>query len=283
MTSMFSLLSHPTMSSPRGSPAPGSPSGTATPSMRQSGSNDIRQEVTEGIGEIIDELEQSDEQIAGYALEHVHSNEIILTYSSSTTVQRFLLKAAAKRKFTVIHAESYPNNHRKVHALVTGNHNTTCEDALPTETFHKTLTASGITVVLIPDSAIFAIMSRVNKVILGTHAILSNGALLAASGTKLVTKAAKAHQVSVVILSGTYKLSPRYPYNADMYVEYGDVSKVFPYQDGELVEKVEVENPIWDLVGPEYVDMYVTNLGGHAPSYLYRIIRDQYRDEDVDI
>jgi translation initiation factor eIF-2B subunit beta len=250
--------------------------------MRPSGSNDIRQEVIEGIGEIIDELEQSDEQIAGYALEHIHSNEVILTYSSSTTVQRFLLKAATKRKFTVIHAESYPNNHHKVHALVTGNPSSSNEDALPAENFHKTLTASGITVILIPDSAIFAIMSRVNKVILGTHAILSNGALLAASGTKLVTKAAKAHHVSVVVLSGTYKLSPKYPYDPDVYIEYGDVSKVFPYQDRELVEKVEVENPIWDFIGPEYVDMYVTNLGGHAPSYLYRIIRDQYRDEDVD-
>jgi len=58
---------------------------------------------------------------------------------------------------------------------------------------------------------------------------------------------------------------------------------VFPYQDGELREKVQVENPIFDFVGPECVDMYVTNLGGHAPTYLYRIVRDQYRDEDVDL
>ncbi|KAF7512404.1 hypothetical protein GJ744_001339 [Endocarpon pusillum] len=281
VTSMFSLLSHPTMSSPRSSPAPASPSGTATP--HPTGSNDIRQEVIEGIGEIIDELEQSDEQIASYALEHIHANEVILTYSSSTTVQRFLLKAASKRKFTVIHAESYPNNQRKVHALVTGNTNSDHSDALTTEAFHKTLTSAGITVILIPDSAIFALMSRVNKVILSTHAILSNGALVATSGTKLVAKAAKAHHVPVVVLSGTYKLSPKYPYDPDMYIEYGDVSKVFPYQDGELVESVQVENPILEFVGPECVDMYVTNLGGHAPSYLYRIVRDQYRDEDVDI
>ncbi len=58
---------------------------------------------------------------------------------------------------------------------------------------------------------------------------------------------------------------------------------MFPYQDGELREKVQVENPIFDFVGPECVDMYVTNLGGHAPTYLYRIVRDQYRDEDVDL
>lgn len=271
------------MSSPRGSPDQGSPGDAATPSSRPPGSNDIRQEVIEGIGEIIDELEQSDEQIASYALEHIHADEVILTYSASTTVQRFLLKAASRRKFTVIHAEAYPNNHQKVHALVTGNQHPYSGDGVPAETFHKTLTAAGITVVLIPDSALFAIMSRVNKVILSTHAILSNGALLAASGTKLVVKAAKAHRVPVVVLSGTYKLSPKYPYDPDVYREYGDVSRVFPFQDGELVDKLEVENPIFDFVEPDGVDMYVTNLGGHAPSYLYRIIRDQYRDEDVDL
>lgn len=251
--------------------------------MRPAGSNDIRQEVIEGIGEIIDELEQSDEQIASYALEHIHANEVILTYSSSTTVQRFLLKAASKRKFTVIHAESYPNNHQKVHSLITGNPKPSNEDtAIVADAFHKTLTASGITVILIPDSAIFALMSRVNKVILGVHAILSNGAFLAAAGSKLVAKAAQAHHVPVVVLSATYKLCPQYPYDADSYIEYGDVSKVFPYQDGEMVERVQVENPRWDFVGPECVDMYVTNLGGHAPSYLYRVVRDQYRDEDLD-
>jgi translation initiation factor eIF-2B subunit beta len=253
--------------------------------MRPTGSTDIRQEVIEGIGEIIDELEQSDEQIAGYALEHIHANEVILTNSSSTTVQRFLLKAASKRKFTVIHAESYPNNHHKVHSLVTGNTNpdNPDSDTLPTEAFHKTLITSGITVILIPDSATFAVMSRVNKVILGTHAILSNGALIAAAGSKLVAHAARAHRVPVVVLAGTYQLSPRYPHDPHDYLEYGDVGRVLPYQDAELVGKVRLENPRWDFVGPECVDLYVTNLGGHAPSYLYRVVRDQYRDEDVDL
>jgi translation initiation factor eIF-2B subunit beta len=253
--------------------------------MRPTGSADIRQEVIEGIGEIIDELEQSDEQIASYALEHIHANEIILTYSSSTTVQRFLLKAASKRKFTVIHAESYPNNHRKVHSLITGNPNPdqADNDALATESFHKTLSAAGITVILIPDSAIFAVMSRVNKVILGTHAILSNGALIAAAGSKLVAHAARAHRVPIVVVAGTYQLSPRYPHDPRAFLEYGDVGKMLPYQDAELVGTVCLENPRWDFVRPECVDLYVTNLGGHAPSYLYRVVRDQYRDEDLDL
>jgi translation initiation factor eIF-2B subunit beta len=278
VTSMFSILNHPTMTA-SGTNSP-LRSGTATPNAQ--GPSDLRAELIEGISEIIDELDQSDEQIANYAPEHVHPDEVILTYSSSLTVQRFLLKAASKRKFTVIHAEAYPNSYRRTHALITGNLDKD-EDDLPPDSFQKPLTSAGITVILIPDSAIFAVMSQVNKVIIGTHAILANGALVAAAGAKIVAKAAKAHQTPVIVLAGTYKLSPKYPYDPDMFVEFGDSSRVFSKRDEDLIEKVKVDNPIVDFVPPDMVDLYITNLGGHAPSYLYRIIKDQYREEDADL
>lgn len=56
-----------------------------------------------------------------------------------------------------------------------------------------------------------------------------------------------------------------------------------PYEDGEFVEGVDVSNPIYDYVESELVDLYITNLGGHAPSYLYRIVADHYRVEDIDL
>ena len=272
VTSMFSILNHPTMTA-SGTNSP-LRSGTATPN--QQGSGDLRAELMEGISEIIDELDQSDEQIANYASEHIHPNEVIFTYSSSVTVQRFLLKAAAKRKFTVIHAEAYPNNRYITDLDYEG-------DDMSTNSFQKPLTAAGITVILIPDSAIFAVMSRVNKVIIGTHAILANGALMAAAGAKVVAKAAKAHQTPVIVLSGTYKLSPKYPYDPEMFLEFGDSSRILSKRDGDLMENVEVENPISDFVPPDMIDLYITNLGGHAPSYLYRIIKDQYREEDANL
>ncbi|QKX56133.1 uncharacterized protein TRUGW13939_03233 [Talaromyces rugulosus] len=276
--SMFSLLQHPEVASPQ----PSSP-GTASPSGRFQGQGqhkDIRAEVLDGIGEIIDELGQVDDQIAGYALEHIHSNEVILTYTSSATVQKFLLKAAAKRKFTVIHAESYPNNHDATHSRVSGSSEND-EENLNVDSFQKPLTALGITVILIPDSAVFAIMSRVNKVILGTHSVLANGGLIAAAGTRVIARAAKVHETPVVVVSGVYKLSPVYPFDTESLIEYGDASNVIAYEDGDLVDKVDVENPLYDYVPAELVDLYITNLGGHAPSYLYRIVSDHYRKEDI--
>lgn len=257
LTSMFSLLSHP---EPENS-LPSTP-GTQSPIGRVPGhglSKDVRAEVLEGINEIIDELGQVDDQISAYALEHIHSNEIILTHTSSTTVQKFLLKAAAKRKFTVIHAESFPNNHDSTHATVSGN-STGDDENLSFESFQKPLVALGITVILIPDSAVFALMSRVNKVILGTHSVLANGGLVAAAGTRVIARAAKVHQTPVVVVSGVYKLSPVYPFDFDSLIEYGDASKVLPFEDADLVEKIDVHNPIYDYVPAELVDLYITNL-----------------------
>ena len=42
------------------------------------------------------------------ALEHIHSNEVIMTVGRSRTVEAFLKDAARKRKFHVIVAECAP-------------------------------------------------------------------------------------------------------------------------------------------------------------------------------
>lgn len=266
VTSMLSLFQYPQSSaaSPTatpGSQSPGGPSSLSGQALaNSSAAKDLKSEVVEGIQEILEEINQADDQIAGYALEHIHSNEIILTHTSSATVQKFLLKAAAKRRFTVVHAEGYPNDHEATHITIAGKANSEPGDDLGTETFQKTLTVAGITVILIPDSAVFAIMSRVNKVILSTHVVLANGGLVADAGAKAIAKAARLHCTPVVVLSGVYKLSPVYPFDLDSLMENGDPSKVVSYGDADLVDEVEIENPLFDYVPVDLVDLYVTNL-----------------------
>jgi translation initiation factor eIF-2B subunit beta len=98
------------------------------------------------------------------------------------------------------------------------------------------------------------------KVILGTHVVLANGGLVAASGAKAIAKAASVHRTPVVVVSGVYKLSPIYPFDFDSLIEYGDAGKVLSYEDGDLVDKIDVENPLYDYVPAELVDLYITNL-----------------------
>ncbi len=262
--SLFNLLSarQSTEVTPTGLPSTneGGVNATALSLKIAKSTRDAKAEVCEAVSEMVDELLQSDERIASYALEHIHSNEVILTHTSSRTVQQFLLKAATKRKFTVIVAESYPNDHGDTYkTLVGGVGAYEDDDELSTETFQKSLTQAGLTVVIITDAAVFALMSRVNKVILATHTVLANGGLVAASGARLIAKAAFKHRTPVIVVSGIYKLSPQYPYEFASMIEYGDADCVAEYRDGELLG-VEVGNPLYDYVPPELIKLYITNL-----------------------
>jgi translation initiation factor eIF-2B subunit beta len=271
--SMFNLLSAtPTPSStPPHANSPHSQSTISANSLAQriaTTTKDLKAEVISGIEEIIDELDQVDDQIAAYAQEHIHSNEVILTHSSSLSVQKFLLKAAEKRKFTVIVAESYPNDHEATHAAVTGKVSQDLEgDEMTTEKFLKPLSTAGITVILMTDATIFAIMSRVNKVILATHAVIANGGLIAAAGARIIAKAAKVHRTPVIVVSGVYKLSPEYPFEFESLIEYVDPGNIIGYEEGALVDHLEVDNPVYDYVPPDLVDLYITNLSDIQPPF----------------
>jgi translation initiation factor eIF-2B subunit beta len=56
---------------------------------------------------------------------------------------------------------------------------------------------SKIQTTVIADSAIFAIMSQVNKVIIRTHTVMANGGLRAVCGSHIVALAAKHYSVPV--------------------------------------------------------------------------------------
>jgi translation initiation factor eIF-2B subunit beta len=124
----------------------------------------------------------------------------------------------------------------------------------------KSLAGVGISTFLVPDSSIYALMSRVNKVILGAHAILANGGMFASTGALLAATAARAHSTPVVVCAGQFKLTPQW----NLFHEYGaldfaDPSSVLPFEEGDLVDKVDVLNPYFDYVQPELVDAYITN------------------------
>ncbi|KAJ2063911.1 GCD complex subunit gcd7 [Coemansia sp. S146] len=211
------------------------------------------------IQEIMDyilELEKTEVEIADNSREHIHSNEIILTCGRSLTVEKFLKNAANKVKIHVIVAECAPtyDGHEQAQALASAN----------------------IDVVVIPDAAVFAIMSRVNKVILGAHAVLANGGLVAASGSHTIAAAARHHSTQVVVCAGLYKYSPMFPFDDDRFNTLVSPDAVLPYGDGELIDAVDVSNPRYDYVPPELVDILVDHTGGHLPSYLYRLLQENY-------
>ncbi|XP_061467751.1 translation initiation factor eIF-2B subunit beta isoform X2 [Rhineura floridana] len=149
----------------------------------------LRANIIEAISELLIELEGTTDNIAMQALEHIHSNEVIMTIGYSRTVEAFLKEAARKRKFHVIVAECAP--------FCQGHEMAVC------------LSKENIETTVMSDAAIFAVMSRVNKVIIGTKTILANGALIAVSGTHTLALAAKHHSTPLIVCAPMFKLTPQ--------------------------------------------------------------------------
>lgn len=226
--------------------------------------SDLRSIIIQGIRDLVDEITNIHEGIENMATDLIHDNEILLTATpNSDTVLQFLIKARTKRKFSVIVTENYPNEINQA------------------QKFAKELAEHKIETILVPDTAIFAVMSRVGKVIVGSNAVFANGGCMSNSGVGNVVECAKEHKTPVFAVAGLYKLSPLYPFNRNDLIEVGNSGKVLNYDDFNLVDNVEVvSNPLDDYIPPEHIDIYITNIGGFSPSFIYRIVLDNYKTED---
>ncbi|BGP14660.1 hypothetical protein JCM10213_001630 [Rhodosporidiobolus nylandii] len=215
----------------------------------------------EAIQELMDEVESTYRSVGEQSTDHIHSGEFILTIGHSKTVEAFLKNAARKRKFTVIVAETAPSFSGRATALA--------------------LSSAGIPTILIPDSNIFALLPRCSKVLLGPHLVLADGALLSIAGSLPLCLAANRMRVPVVVVGGMFKFSPLYLGEADWGMrDLGSPEEVlkstegFVGEDGE--DETEVLNPYYDVVPAELVSLYISNLGGHPSSLLYRLLNDMY-------
>ncbi|KAI8098610.1 uncharacterized protein BX664DRAFT_319157 [Halteromyces radiatus] len=218
----------------------------------------IIQEINE---EIIADLESVYKGIADQAIDYIHANEVIMTIGKSRTVEDFLIRAAKTRKFQVIVAETSPTY--QGHDMAAA------------------LSAAGIDTTVMVDSAIFAAMPRVNKVVVGAHAVLANGGLVAVTGTHLIAAAAKHHSTPVLVCTALYKLSPLFAYDVDTFNITVAPNGILDFQEGAIIDKVGLSNPYYDYVAPELVSLFVHNLGSAPPTYVYRLINDNYDPEDT--
>ncbi len=244
--SMFNLLSDPDFT-----PSPGStpklPSGASTPQRHPQSTNvqALRSEVIDGIEEIMDEIKQVDEQIQAYAEIVIHPGDYILVHQPSRTVQKFLTRAASKRRFTVF-------------LVVDPSTASAPED--PYASFRKSLSSGGSSVVNVMNIGLTAYMSRVNKVILGARAITGKGGVFVESGAAVIARAAHEQKRTVIILGGVYKLSPDSRFHHEGSIEWGDPSKYINFADGTMVGQVRVKNAIAEFIPSDLVNTYITNL-----------------------
>ncbi|EDQ86966.1 uncharacterized protein MONBRDRAFT_38213 [Monosiga brevicollis MX1] len=225
----------------------------------------LKSNVIVSIGELLEDLEMAAKDIAEQAKDHIHADEVIMTLGHSHTVEAFLKEASNSRSFHVIVAEGAPQYQGQQMAMNLGK--------------------AGIETTLITDSAIYAIMSRVNKVIIGTAGVMADGGLMAMSGSHALCMAAKHHSVPVLVCSAMFKLCPKYlcSYDQDAFNNLGSPASIFDHSGGDLIDKISVVTPLYDYVPPDLVTLFISNLGGNAPSYVYRLLSEYYHEDDYEL
>ena len=105
---------------------------------------------------------------------------------------------------------------------------------------------------------------------------MANGGILGTSGSFLIALACKAHLVPMIVVGGTYKLTPKVPFEQDTYNDLINPGLVFESNSTEKIENIDVVVPGFDFISPEYVTLYITNLGEHTPAYIYRVFSENY-------
>jgi len=227
----------------------------------------MKTDICQEILELVEEIKRTHDDIAAQSIDYIQNDEVILTFGLSKSVVSFLSFAAKKkRKFTVIVAESSPSN-------------------LGRETA-ELLAKKNIETVLIPDTAIFSLMSRVNKVIIGTHAVMANGGLLALCGTHMVAQSARFHSVPLLVCVGLYKLTPHYPHDQDTFNDLNSPGEIMSFGEVDYLQSdgvVLVQNPAYDYIPPELINLYITETEVHNPSYIYRLLSECYSTDDYDL
>lgn len=205
----------------------------------------VRSEVIDGIEEIKDEIDQVDDQISGNAEAQIRPGEYVLVHEPEATVRRFLLKAASKRRFTVI-VVIHPSRKKTAGTVYAD--------------MAKSLGKHGVSTITVVSSAVTTYMPHVDKVLLGSHAVFANGSVLMDAGTANIARTAKKRGAAVIVLSGVYKFSPEIPFDEASLVEWGNPSLSVNYSDGDIVNHITVEDPVTELVPEDLVDIYITNL-----------------------
>ncbi|KAH0789981.1 Translation initiation factor eIF-2B subunit beta [Histomonas meleagridis] len=216
----------------------------------------LKTRMEEILNSTIDELSSTYEAIARHSPNFISSNDIILTVGVSTSILKFLSDSKCKK--TVIipeHAPQYDGNEMA-----------------------KKLRDCGIKVIVIPDSAIFAIIPKVSKIIVSAKAVLLNGGIVSYSITKSIALAAKYYSKPFIALYWNSKLSNEFSKPGKTFTNLLQPDQVLPYTDAEITDTVVI-NVESDYLPPELITMLISENGPHCPPNVFSYVQKHFFDE----
>ena len=100
--------------------------------------------------------------------------------------------------------------------------------------------------------------------------------------------------VPMVVLASMHKLTPYY-FTAGHQEAFGtfvspqDILRggcgggAKGISDGKITSKIHAINPLFEYIPPDLVTLFISNMSGCAPSYVYRLLSEFYHPDDYEL
>ena len=192
----------------------------------------------------VSRAKMSRDKIAEIGVDFISDDDIILVHGFSRAVMSLLTHAA--------------NNFIRFRCVVT--------ESRPTEQgrqLYNLLVEKGISVTLVPDSAVGTVIHKVGKVFVGAEGVAESGGIINIVGTYSVGVLAQNARKPFYVVTESHKFVRMFPLSSDdlpLDGEYLDFSPRNSENEDAL------RGPLIDYTGHEYITALITDLGVLTPS-----------------
>ncbi|KAJ3050649.1 Eukaryotic translation initiation factor 2B, subunit 4 delta, 67kDa, partial [Rhizophlyctis rosea] len=227
---------------------------------------------------IRDRITLADQMIVEQAqeIDKIKDGDLIMVFGRSSVVLDLLVAThedfqAAGKKFQVVVVDSRPK----------------CEG----RKMIRELTTHGIECTYVFLNALSMIMPKVDKVILGASAVMSNGAILGRAGTAMVALAAHERKVPVIVCAETYKFTDVVRLDAFVWNELGDPNELAskshakstlnsdtlanPLSGWKDIATLHLLNLHYDITPADFLTMVICEHAVFPPTSVGTVMRDR--------
>ncbi len=208
-----------------------------------------------GIETTLNHFNEALEKINKFGTRKIKNNSTIFTHCHSSTVISVLKEAKKQGKnFKVFNTETRPLYQGRKTA--------------------KELSKLGIDVTQVVDSAAGVAlkksqtMKKVNLVLLGCDAILSDGSVINKIGSGMFAEIAYHHKIPVYIVTDSWKFSPR---RVD--IEQRNFKEIWK----NAPRKIKIKNPAFEIINPKHITGIISELGILKPKEFIKKVKKEYK------
>lgn len=214
-------------------------------------------------------------QIVKLGAKRVVDGDVVMVYARSQVVQEVLLEAHRRgtRFSVVVVAAAKPGRHSEGPALL------------------RTLAAHGVPCTYTLLTGASHMMNKgATKVMLGAHAMLSNGTLMARVGTACIAMLAHRYNVPVLVCCETFKFSDRSQLDSITRNELADPAEIIsnsssgirPTTSTQQQQQQQQEqrtvttalNLVYDITPSRFIDTIITEVGQLPPTSVIHVLRE---------